>query len=40
MHGQVASLNVAVATGILLFEGVRQRRAATATAVASDLTPP
>ena len=40
MHGQVASLNVAVATGILLFEGVRQRRAATGAAVASDLTPP
>jgi 23S rRNA (guanosine2251-2'-O)-methyltransferase len=28
MHGSVASLNVSVATGILLFEAVRQRRAA------------
>lgn len=26
MHGQVTSLNVAVATGVLLFEGIRQRR--------------
>ncbi|MGH8194922.1 MAG: 23S rRNA (guanosine(2251)-2'-O)-methyltransferase RlmB [Woeseiaceae bacterium] len=28
MHGSVASLNVAVATGICLYEAVRQRRAA------------
>jgi len=35
MGGQVASLNVAVATGVLLFEGVRQRRAAGTAPVAS-----
>jgi 23S rRNA (guanosine2251-2'-O)-methyltransferase len=40
MHGQVASLNVAVATGVLLFEGRRQRRAAPGAAVASSLSTP
>ena len=33
MHGAVSSLNVSVATGICLYEAIRQRNAAAATAV-------
>lgn len=40
MQGTVSSLNVSVAAGILLFEAVRQRRAAAATAPLASGRPP